>query len=89
MSARIQSYDTCTRGVHDANSPDSTNPFISKTPASPHKGAITESTDGLTGLKDGSGRMDIASRSNSDDLSFAKDKDGSKDGTKGRDVSSS
>lgn len=37
-------------------------------------------------LREGMGKMDIASRSNSGDYSFNRDKDG-KDGVKGRDVS--
>jgi hypothetical protein len=37
-------------------------------------------------LREGMGKMDIASRANSGDFSFAREKDG-KEGAKGRDVS--
>ncbi|ORX40722.1 cell division control protein [Kockovaella imperatae] len=50
------------------NMGDVTNPFISKTPASPRKGSTTPD-DSLSLLREGMGRMDIASKGGAVDIS--------------------
>jgi hypothetical protein len=75
-------HSTCSDTIIDSSS---SNPFIAKVATTPRK---RQELDGISSLREGMARMDVSSRANSGDYSFAREKDKDiKDGAKGRDVS--